>query len=851
MSLLRYPTLRNGALLATIVLTGALVASYPSAAEGATGSSLTGVVFLDSTATHATTGQVQVEVTPDGTTGVAPIVVPVTAQGRYTFSNLAAGPYDLYFRYIGSGSYASTFYEDQSSVQRALHTVDPTSSDAMTSDLSQILYPTSTITGHVSLGSAGVSAGQGEVAVQYSVLNDLGEGHQSAPVLTDASGNYSFTGLGSSTGYSLYFDYLGTGGFQSQYWDENVTSGGISFALGGEFGQTSVVKDQTLPLAVALTGHVYLGNQAHAAGVGEATVTIHGTVNNKPFSKSTTTDASGSYTIGGLRSQNLTAFATYNGTDHLFAAKTYDLDVRPGTASADFTLAGLFTLSGHVDVESAGQSAGAGEVWVGLVDYSGLNLIQETSTDAAGNYSFSAIPTSNYLLVYDYSHHDNAYNWGPAYQRLTVTGTQSAPPFVMPVAGAISGHVRSSTGAALSGITVYVDVYLALNAPPIFTRQVVTDATGAYDVRGLAAGRYVVSFEDPNGRYASMSWNGASYFYVPDTLDGTTSQHFAGIDETLYRVSSLTGRITAPGADFSDVDIDVQVFDSESQGYVDTDSVYPVNADGSYEIDGLAPDRYRFNVQYSGPRGEASTVSAETQFAEGSHHTFNASLPLPQLPEGTVKLVRSLYSDFLDREPSQSEIANWGDALQRGFPQGEVAGGFVNSDEYRLIRIDAAYQGILGRPAEAGGRMSWLNGMKRGTLTTDDIEQSLFVSEEFFQKVGNGNNLQWVEAMYDYILGRSASFSEAIGWTFQLNEGRLTRTQLVSIFWRSVETSQVRAAALFWKYLGRSATQADTVQWGQFILAHGDSAARSAITGGAEYYSRAQARYSTVGASAI
>src|SRR5262249_40670399 len=78
--------------------------------------------------------------------------------------------------------------------------------------------------------------------------------------------------------------------------------------------------------------------------------------------------------------------------------------------------------------------------------------------------------------------------------------------------------------------------------------------------------------------------------------------------------------------------------------------------------------------------------------------------------------VRNCYVQFLQREPSPDEIAQWVRNLQRGTSPAEAQANFLGSDEYyaRYGRdpnnfIAGLYQDVLGRAPDAAGVANWLN----------------------------------------------------------------------------------------------------------------------------------------------
>ncbi|WAB84023.1 DUF4214 domain-containing protein [Microcella daejeonensis] len=202
--------------------------------------------------------------------------------------------------------------------------------------------------------------------------------------------------------------------------------------------------------------------------------------------------------------------------------------------------------------------------------------------------------------------------------------------------------------------------------------------------------------------------------------------------------------------------------------------------------------------------------------------------------------VTSAYVDVLGRQPGAGEITSWGQAIMNGMPSGQVAGGFVNSDEFRLLKIDAAYREVLGREPEAAGRQGWLDGMRRGVVAPDDVARVFMVTDEYYNRSG-GAVEPFVAAVYERIIKRPAVTEEIAYWSGMVaTYGRAT---VVDLIWFSVETARARVADMYSAYLGRVPDYGGLVQWGDYALRNGDTATRSAIIGSSEYWIRASIRY--------
>jgi hypothetical protein len=207
--------------------------------------------------------------------------------------------------------------------------------------------------------------------------------------------------------------------------------------------------------------------------------------------------------------------------------------------------------------------------------------------------------------------------------------------------------------------------------------------------------------------------------------------------------------------------------------------------------------------------------------------------------------VRAVYQDVLKRDPATGERITWGKALMAGMPRSQVAGAFVNSDEFRILKIDFAYTDVLGRPADPGGELSWLNGMRAGTLTPDDVSRIFLQTPEYYNSTAPAGqpatDQSFVAAMYQKIIKRPAVQSEIDYWVGMKKQyGQAT---VVDLIWFSTETARARVAQMYQDYLGRVPDYPGLVQWGDYALQYGDGWVRSAILGSDEYLARALTRY--------
>ncbi|MGC5169232.1 DUF4214 domain-containing protein [Microbacterium sp. DT81.1] len=210
------------------------------------------------------------------------------------------------------------------------------------------------------------------------------------------------------------------------------------------------------------------------------------------------------------------------------------------------------------------------------------------------------------------------------------------------------------------------------------------------------------------------------------------------------------------------------------------------------------------------------------------------------VPRSVDAFVRAVYVDLLGRDGAAEERVGWGQAIALGAPPTQVAQGFVNSDEFRILKITEAYREVLGREPDEGGMTAWLNGMRAGILSPDDAYRGLLRSDEYYTRTG-GTDPAFVAALYEKILHRTAGQEEIDGWSRVAAVAG--RAAVVDSIWMSMEAAGARVAMMYRSYLGREADQAAMEGWGDQGLRYGDNAVRMGILGSPEYQSRAITRF--------
>lgn len=369
-------------------------------------------------------------------------------------------------------------------------------------------------------------AGAAPASISGSVVDNNGApiagvtitltGTSSDTTTTDASGDYSFTGLAAGT-YTVSEDQ------PAGYADGGETAGTIG---GGSVGDDSV--DDVISGIVLAAGDDSIDNDFDEVIVPG---TISGTVvdqNGQPIAgvaialsgsatDSTTTGADGTYAFTGLVAGTYTVTETTPAgmadggevagslggtvTDDVIADIV--LDVNEGSVGNDFDESIASIAGTVVDQDGAGIS-GVSIVLTGT-DPNGA-VSESTTTDASGDYSFDQLLAGTYTITETTpsGYTDGGETAGSTGGDVTddVIGNITLPAGVdsidndfdenvIPDPASISGTVVDDLGRPIPGVTVTLSGDVDATT--------VTGADGSYTFTGLPAGTYAVSESQPVG----------------------------------------------------------------------------------------------------------------------------------------------------------------------------------------------------------------------------------------------------------------------------------------------------------------------------------------------------------------
>jgi hypothetical protein len=292
----------------------------------------------------------------------------------------------------------------------------------------------------------------------------------------------------------------------------------------------------------------------------------------------------------------------------------------------------------------------------------------------------------------------------------------------------------------LPGRTVFLDLdndgILGAGEP-----TTTTDASGAYQFTGLAAGLYTVRQSLLGGDLLSMPATG-SYSLTIGGGSSFTNQNFADV------FTSITVPLTLPPT---------TPFPSQGSATADyVEAIYRSVLDRNADAGGLAS--WAGNLD--------SGKLTRLQVVQGIRNS----------PEHFGQEIDVFYRTLLGRTADPEGRASWVQQLSNGEREEQIAFSFLNSPEYLgkgdKFFVDAMYQSLLGRAFDPAGEASWFNALgddaagnptHAPTLTHATVITDFLFSQESLERL--------VEGYYEVFLQRHADPGGMSSWVAQLQQG--------------------------------------------------------------------------------
>ncbi|SRR6266540_1248321 len=392
--------------------------------------------------------------------GVTISLVGQTASGATVTASTATGRRGQYaFKNVQNGTYTVTPSADGYAFYPASCAVTVSGSDTTRVDF--ISSKT-----HVISGTVGGAPADGVIVTLAS-----GTGTPSA-TLTDATGRYTFTGVLDGT----YTITPSKPGFVFSPAELDVTVSGSDLS-----GQDFTASVPTHAISGSVVG----------AAVEGVTVTLWSSLTG---SLVTTTDAAGHYVFAGLYDGFYQVTPSKSG--YYLSPSSFSLTLSGSDVTLpDITASALHFISGTV------SGVVSGGLLVSLSNSVG-GLLQQTTTDAAGHYTFAGLRDGSYVVRPS----NSSYAFSPTSASVTVSGSD------VPNVDFVSAVQRFTISGTVGGATAEgVTLTLALGSTTNVVATTTTDALGNYAFTDLLTGSYAVTpakagyVFSPNVRWVTLS----------------------------------------------------------------------------------------------------------------------------------------------------------------------------------------------------------------------------------------------------------------------------------------------------------------------------------------------------------
>jgi 5-hydroxyisourate hydrolase-like protein (transthyretin family) len=600
--------------------------TIPSIALSLLPGSVSGQVIDDSTGLGVSGTSVDVTDAYGNSVGTA-ITDP---GGNYSITGLSAGDDTLTFS-------ANGYVFDQAGTASSTWSTPVTIAAGTEAVQGASVYQLGSLSGQITDDGTG----SGLAGVNVTLADIAGNPISSIPpVVTDASGTYSFVSLQPGA-YTLEFTA------PSQYVFDQ--SGAATWApvasvssAGGEVLDASALQPGISPGAIA--GIV----TDDASSQGLEGVTVNVTNSNGVNVLTTTTDAQGEYGASGLSAGDYTlTFTAPTGytidqsldTSWSVAEIVTSAQTTPQDATASSTVIPPGDLAGHVTDDGSGS--GVSGVTVSLADYE-WTPVATTTTDSSGGYSFVNLTPGVYNLTFTsatgrvFDQSSTTTWWSQVVVSSTSTTTQDAQTHTSGVAqpGGIAGVVTDdATGGGAAGVqvTLYDSVWNLLQTTS-------TNSTGQYSFTSLTPGGYILEFLQPLSDDV-FDASGQLIWATGETVSsGQTLTQNATVSVPGTGTGSVVGTVTDDASQGGLAGVAVTLVSlgagnisttTNTSGQFEFDNLAP----GGYTLEFTAPGSYQFDDSGSGTTaqyvtvmvGQQTSAMAESASSSGSNDGGSAS----------------------------------------------------------------------------------------------------------------------------------------------------------------------------------------------------------------------------------
>jgi len=181
----------------------------------------------------------------------------------------------------------------------------------------------------------------------------------------------------------------------------------------------------------------------------------------------------------------------------------------------------------------------------------------------------------------------------------------------------------------------------------------------------------------------------------------------------------------------------------------------------------------------------------------------NMTLTSTNIPVGSAAFVYRCYRDLLFRAPEPEGLEFWVDELESGrLTRAGFVEAVLSSEEYRdkwrnRLFVALMYDGVFERTPDQGGYECYVDALDSSALTWEQMLDAWLNSTEWNTRFGELNNTEFVTKLYTGMLHRQPDSEGLNYWVNVLENGELSRSELIISFYECSEYQMVNAERKF------------------------------------------------------
>jgi hypothetical protein len=451
----------------------------------------------------------------------------------------------------------------------------------------------------------------------YVVAYSLDGGYQDGD-FTDSQGRYDLIDLAAGQYKVRFQEYFGS--VYATEWYDNQPNFDSATPVAVSEGGTTANINVALDIGGQITGQITAADTS--LPLEDVRVVVYDSADD--YVDIVYANTAGVYTVTQLANTAYRLKFEPHGTANLYLTEYYN--DKPTLAAADpvpvalgQTVTGIdavLTRGGTIQgtVTDATTGAPLADVVVSAyIDSAGSGcagdfvFLASATTDAAGNYTLTKLPTGDYRLRFQPSsngasaaylseyYHDKANLDLADIIHVTVPEVVDNINAGLARGGQIMGMV-TAVDTSLPLANVRISVYDSNNW---FVTSATTNASGMYTVTALVAGDYRLLFAPSSSGVASTYqreyYNDKPDLAAADAIPVPAAATISNINAALARGGQITGQVTAADTGLPLDDVSVSIYGSSGAFF----GSVPVNSSGVYTTTGLATGSYRLRFSPS------------------------------------------------------------------------------------------------------------------------------------------------------------------------------------------------------------------------------------------------------------